>query len=111
MKFRSGFVSNSSSCSFCLYGWKVKTHQDGNLLKTQLLAAAPKLDITTTYDIDNTFIVGVGTYEDNIDHYMDIWEDYESEGPTAAQTVELDLIAKTLGLETPTIFSGNFRDG
>jgi len=103
MKIRSGFVSNSSSCSFTVFGWRMdqKTKEEDASDLKDLLALTPEIRrwFHTCYPPDGGLVIGVGVFETEIDHYMEDWEDYVSEG--APEYVEDWLLAKAKELNLP----------
>lgn len=58
MKIRIGFISNSSSCSFCIYGVTIKA--DDTIEQEEIIERAEKADLEALYgpDYDTTIYVG-----------------------------------------------------
>ena len=127
MKIRTGFVSNSSASSFCIYGWTeeiFKIHPelqdvDAEYYESKYDKLIEKLNsIKHKAKIfgqdstpDNEFIVGVGNSGIEIDHYMldnEYWQDYQSPEPSYDQIKELDRIAEVLGLPKPEMYRATF---
>jgi hypothetical protein len=128
MKIRIGFVSNSSSTSFCIYGWTEDVFKDkpelrvqkddkiyychgGDALKKFLKTTPHELNIVTSCSPSNDFVMGVGTVENDIDHYMEDWEDHVAEEPTQKEMEELDKVAEKLNLPKPQMYSATWRNG
>jgi hypothetical protein len=121
MKIRNGFVSNSSSSSFCIYGWTEDVFKDKpELLKDyydpyeleKLLKTIPhELIIVHSNSPCSHFVMGVGTVETDIDHYIEDWEDHVAEEPTQKEMEELDKVAEKLNLPKPQMYSATWRDG
>ena len=112
MKIRNGFVSNSSSSSFCIYGWSCKNWDEKEKLWDKLSSYKPILK-TFTYSvtpIEGEYVVGVGHTASDMDHYMDDWEDYECKSPDKELCDELDKLANKIKLEPPTMYSETWYD-
>ena len=106
MKIRQGFVSNSSSQSFTIFGWtKDDLHLDweGQLdLVKSIKEIYPDLEILN--DIphpEHEWIMGVGESAADMDHYMQDWEDFRCEGPTQEEMDKLSEVATLLSLPEP----------
>jgi hypothetical protein len=114
MKIRSGFVSNSSSSSFCIYGWRCKDYNEVEALTQKLkiyFGKGSKNGVRYTNTQDGDYIVGVGNIEDEFDHYMDDWQDYECDGPDSELIKKLDKVAKTEELPEPEMYSDTWFNG
>ncbi len=112
MKTRSGFVSNSSSSSFCIYGWKCNDYtEECNLMGKLKIYFRDSMDLTSSCTPDEYSVVGVGHTNSEFDHYMDDWEDYECEPPNSELMTELDRVAKSLGLEEPEMYRATWFNG
>lgn len=114
MKIRSGFVSNSSSSSFCIYGVLFVFSKDATNFKS--LIKNKGLNIHYVNDEENNHIVGVGNYDMDIDHYEEDWEDYESEAPSDSDIEKFKELLNSNEETKPfvekcDIYSATFRDG
>ena len=111
MKIRAGFVSNSSASSFCIYGW-VGKYQEMTLLEEKIKAAFPDIKLIRAGHPYSDTIVGVGQFEDEVDHwYGENWEDYECDGPSKEEMEALDKIANTLELPAPMMDNATWFNG
>ena len=112
MKIRNGFVSNSSSSSFCIYGWKCKTYEEKDELVDRLKQHEDDNDCEITYS--NTelgeYVVGVGHTACDMDHYMEDWEDFKCESPNKEKQKKLKKIGRKLKLSVPKMYSETFYD-
>jgi len=136
MKIRQGFVSNSSASSFCIYGWTDEDLKDYKHIpciascfvkcekyKTEYFMANNLIkevkdefsfDLIVSPSPDDNYVVGVGNFEDEIDHGLDEdedWEDYVTDEPSKEDMIKLDGIAKTLGLPSPHYYSATWFNG
>ena len=115
MKLRAGFVSNSSSCSFCVYGFHNDEYdeQEYNSVIKNIMAAAKEIGLEVDHfcgQSDSYF--GVGTYDDDIDHYMENWEDFTSEGPTTEEVKKFtEIVQKIAPDKTLDYHSETWRNG
>jgi len=133
MKIRNGFVSNSSSSSFTIYGWK------GDDLNKHLASLSPAFvdvevwfdedafsenlekvwngknwDMTYSRDRDGGQVIGLGVAGDHVDHYMaphQDWEDFEYPKPEDEKRKKFDELAIKLGLPKPQLYQDTFYDG
>ena len=109
MKYRLGFVSNSSAASFCIFGW-----QTSKLAEEQIesLREANK-QLFYVEDPDEGEILGVGNSYCEIDHNCsddEDWHDYETPPPSKEAQDELIKLAQKLGVPRPIMFSATFWD-
>ena len=100
MKIRTGFVSNSSSSSFCVYGFWLDDKKLEALGKTydDMEAMSFLKGITAQRVSGEGYCVGVGhrvNFEEN-------WETLDLEAYVARKS-EVAEIAKTFGVENPDI--------
>ena len=116
MKTRDGFVSNSSSASFCIYGWTDGdlglSEWEANDLCRWLRDILPSM-IDSPHPHAGT-IIGVGNVAEEMDHGEDepgAWRDYRCDEPTKEDMAKLDEIALGLGLPKPTISSATWFNG
>lgn len=112
MKYRSGFVSNSSSSSFCIYGWLCKTYEEHielfKKLNTYREILGYNITLSNTPYTDNEYIVGIGHTASEMDHYMVDWQDYKCKNPSSEEKENLNTIAIKLKLSTPILYSETF---
>jgi hypothetical protein len=126
MKIRNGFVSNSSSSSFCIYGWTEDVFKDkheslkgdktyynygADELEKLLKTTSHELIIVSSSSLFSHFVMGVGNVETEIDHYIEEWEDHVAEEPTRKEMEELDRVAEKLSLPKPQMYTATWRDG
>lgn len=110
MKIRQGFISNSSSASFCIYGW---TSDQLKLSYMESLEFCNKLrekhpKIFYFWHPTSEFIIGVGNTNEDMDHDMCDWEDYTCHSPDPEEMKLLDQVAEEMGLPKPTMESATW---
>lgn len=134
MKLRYGFVSNSSTTSFSIYGWKVKelgeylfkdnpllrgceiaydTWNNPSLLKNLIeLYDGNEYDIASCAGSDGDFILGVGSNGTECDHLGDppINGKHYYSPPTVDKTIKIDEIAKKYYLPSPKLYQETFYE-
>ena len=106
MKIRLGFVSNSSTSSFCLYGW-----YKHNLTAEQIELVKAIANVEEFCDDSNDYI-GIGNQENDL-HFEDDDEamDYECDGPSDEEMAKLDKFALEQNLPKPDMYGSTFRNG
>jgi len=125
MKIRTGFVSNSSASSFCIYGWTSK-ELEGTIFNEEnqdywpeykkLVKAVNEIDteleIIASNTQNNYNVIGIGECGMEVDHgYDGYWEDFKFPEPSMTQGKKLDEIAKKLNLPQPKMYSETWFDG
>jgi len=133
MKIRNGFVSNSSSSSFTIYGW---TQED---LCKHLSSISPAFtdiefwidqytfsenlekiwdgdnwDITYSNTRDGGQVFGLGVSGMEVDHYLpphQDWEDFKYPEPEDEKRKKFDELAEKLNLPKPKLYQDTFFDG
>ena len=114
MKLRAGFVSNSSSCSFCIYGFEIdgsKEEYDSIIKKIEEAAKIIGLEVDQFLGQSDSYF-GVGTYDDDIDHGDENWQDFTSEGPTTEEVKKFTEIMQKISPEkTLDYHSETYRNG
>ena len=133
MKVRNGFVSNSSSSSFTIYGWK------GEDLSKYLASLSPAFegmdfyldewtfqenleklwdgedwDITHSRDRDGGQVFGLGVAGIEVDHYLpphQNWEDFKYPEPSDERRKKFDELAEKLNFPKPQLYQDTFFDG
>ncbi len=128
MKIRTGFVSNSSTTSFTIYGWSEKVlseHIGKSLLafsnveltideetfceNIEKLWSGDEWDVVSCRNESHEYIFGIGSAGEEVDH--DMLDPFEFDEPTKNQKKELDAIAEELKLPAPSIYQEVFYDG
>jgi hypothetical protein len=114
MKIRAGFVSNSSSASFCIYGW-TNTKLDMKCNDAYDLYRKLRMDYDKIVESSHPcceMVMGVGNVHTNLytDENED-WRDFVSDPPTEQEMAELDKIALKLNLPKPEMYSETWYDG
>ena len=124
MKLRTGFISNSSTTSFTIYGWSEEMLQEffaekcqffkgvtmffeENEIINNLIEEYPgsEWDINSGRAKESCQIFGIGGSGHEVDHGMNPLENghYYPE-PTDEQKKEMDRIAEKFGLPKPKLF-------
>ena len=97
MKVRLGFVSNSSACSFCVYGFVFSREERPLVEEILKRAKAIGLDAFEMQDQNCQYIVGVGNYDSDFDHDEDEdWQNYEADPPSQEEVDKFTELAKEL---------------
>jgi hypothetical protein len=118
MKIRMGFISNSSTTSFTIYGWtetqlsehigkllpafvgvNVTIDEDTFSENIEKLWSGHEWDVTCSRDESGYNVFGVGDVGD---------ENFMPKEPTDDQKKELEAIAVKLGLPAPTMHQGTY---
>jgi hypothetical protein len=116
MKIRTGFVSNSSASSFCIYGWdydllKQESIDIDELIK-KLQEQHPNLHFDDYYHPYYDGILGVGNFENEIDHwYGEDWEYYQADPPNEKEMNKLDQFAKNNDYPFPKMYAETWFNG
>lgn len=108
MKIRTGFISNSSSCSFCIFGWDLSYNEAYEMEKKLKIAGFDPIVSSSPWNND---VVGVGNRDDEFDHHMEDWQDYCADGPTAEEVNKLKIFAQENNLPKPEYFSATWFNG
>jgi hypothetical protein len=114
MKIRSGFVSNSSSSSFCIYGACIETSKLESLLN--------KLDIKLEYDYDEDYLytiekiaekIGLDAYGyDDFGYFVGLSLTQMEMDETMRQfQKKIDDKLKLIGIDGGDIYEEAWRDG
>jgi hypothetical protein len=111
MKIRQGFVSNSSSTSFNIFGFYFGQDEEDaysflNRLKYR------KIESILVYNRYGDCVVGAGHIEYECDHGREDWESYVCPGPDEKQIESLKSFAREFGIEDKLrTYSDTFREG
>ena len=121
MKIRNGFVSNSSSQSFCIYGWddeSLKTDNGESLDYSEIWAIKDKISklykdirLVDSSSPSSDIIFGVGSVNYDIDHGDEDWEDYESPEPSKEEMDKLDKVSEEMKMPKPKMFIATWYNG
>lgn len=106
MKVRIGFVSNSSTSSFCMYGWNKNQLTDEQYT---LIKSCDKINVEDFYASYDTY-VGVGNQESDL-HFEDEDTDYLCDGPTLDEKIKIDELAKLYKLPEPSSYGQTWYNG
>ena len=112
MKIRLEFVSNSSSSSFCIYGWSENQLKSLNLLDK--IKEIEKLENVVFEDIYCEFETWIGFGNSEGDLHPDEDCDHDDilvDGPTDIEIQKLDAIVKKYNLPIPGTNSGTWYNG
>jgi hypothetical protein len=126
MKIRVGFVSNSSSCNFCIYGVRFEYSGDKYVLEEpdddaysierdaeHLKLNIERAEIETYWGgiKDKFYVFGVGNVESERDHFDLDWEQHVPPEPTKEEMTKFDELIKSVNPELKAeIYSGAYRD-
>lgn len=130
MKFRNGFISNSSASSFTIYGWSItdlnkhisslcsffkdvdiEIDEYSLINKITSFWEGSQFDICSCHNSYNELIVGIGQSGAEIDHYNSDWESFEFDGPSLEKVMALDRFARVFGLPQPKLYQETFFNG
>lgn len=112
MKIRNGFISNSSTSSFCLVGWEI-TELSEDHWKKMIREIRPDLpDLLFANNEERAKRIYMSSYTDESESSGGRTViGYEIEGPIDEGTKmlnEIQNLTKKLELPAPSIFSGSF---
>ena len=115
MKIRAGFVSNSSSSSFCIFGWgendlKSIGFDYYNFIKAVQEKCGLSLD-HSFYNGSDEYIIGLGNTNEEFDHYMEDWQSYECDPPTEEQKILIYEIGMIFKLPKPGLYADTWFNG
>jgi len=130
MKIRNGFVSNSSSSSFTIYGWK------GEDLSKHLASLSPAFegmdfyldewtftenleklwqgedfDITYSKDRYGDQVFGLSVAGTEVEYYLPPHQDFEYTEPSDERRKKFDNLAEELNFPKPMLYKDTFFDG
>jgi len=131
MKIRNGFVSNSSSSSFTIYGWTEKVFSEALGKTFSLLEGmdvcvdeykiVENIEKVWEEECKNLYIIccddesgckvfGLGQYNTEIDHYIDDWQNFFFDEPSEDNKKKFDELAEKLGMPKPQMYKENFYE-
>ena len=125
-----GYVSNSSTTSFTIYGWtetelsehigkllpafvgvNVSIDEDVFCENIEKLWSGHEWDITCFRNSAGENVFGVGNAGQEVDHYNSSFSnDYKMDEPDDDKKKQLDAIAVKLGLPSPTMHQETFYE-
>lgn len=115
MKTRLGFVSNSSSQSFFIYGWTKETLKSGGITIEKIfeISEIEKANLDQFY-IEYDDAIGLGNSEGDL--HPDEDEEFDRDDvlvgkPTDEQVAIIDRLTKKYNLPEPEFMSGTFFNG
>jgi len=110
VKKRNGFVSNSSTSSFCVYGWDME-YGDGKTQKEKLKELLNEDgSVLDSFNCYHCYWIGVGNqYDVETDEDGEALE--EAEEPSQELMEKLDELVKVHNLPEPSFTSGTFYNG
>ena len=123
MKTRISLVSNSSTSSFCIYGWiqrdlKNTPFEESDYeiwptfakLRNEIVKIDPLIELISFHNRDRTYyIVGIGRSDTDI-HDENVINHGFCE-PRISEAKKLDKIAKRLKLPEPQVYKDTWYDG
>jgi len=116
MKIRIGFVSNSSSSSFCIFGWSSNDIKaigfDDYFDFMKAVTEKCGLHLTSSYyEGSGEHIVGLGNTDEEFDHYMEDWMSYECDPPTVEEQILIHEIGMVFKLPKPGMYADTWFNG